>query len=75
MKSEAIKDHISIGSKVSPNQLRLRVKIDAKYPDIYLRENDKLNYLSTYLSSTELIGKHPDQLCTVVIPKSRYQYR
>ena len=51
------------------------MKTDAKYPDIFLGENDKLNYLSTLLSSTELIDKHSDKLRMVVIQKLRYQYK
>ena len=51
------------------------MKTNVKYPDICLHENDKLNYLSTLMSSTELIGKHLDKLRMVIIPKLMYQYK
>ena len=75
MKSKAIQDHISIGSAESPQKLIKNKAIDEEYPDINLQENDKLNYLSSNLSSTELIGMHSNQLHRVVIPKLRYPYR
>ena len=75
MKSKAINDHVSIGSAVSTQELTKRRKTDAKYPNIFLWENDKLIYLSTLLSSTELIGNHSVKHRMVVIPKSRYEYR
>ena len=75
MKLKAIHDHVSIGSAESPQEPTKRRTTDAKYPNIFLRENDKLNYLSTLLSSTELSGNHSDKLCMVVIAKLMYKYR
>ena len=60
---------------MSPTDLTKKRKNETMYPNIFLRENDKLNYLSTLLSSTELIGNRSVNHRKVVIPKSRYEYR
>ena len=49
-KSNEINKHISIGSLKSPTDLTKQRKENATYPNIFLRENDELNYLSTFLS-------------------------
>ena len=60
---------------MTPHELITNIESDSNYPDIYARENDKLNYLSTLLSSEELTGATFDNFRTVVVPKSIHQQK
>ena len=65
---------VSIGFTMTPRELNRKIGTDKNYQDIYARENDKINYLSTLLSSEELTGAAIDNHHMVVLPKSIYQY-
>ena len=63
--TKKINNQISIGSDNSKQRLNR--------PDILLQENDKLNFLSTLLSSNELIGTSTFR--SVVVPEIRFPYK
>ena len=66
---------VSIGCKDSPQKMNRLRNTDTGFSNISCQENDKLNYLSSILSSTELIGMPTNHFYWIVIPKLRYQYR
>ena len=75
-KSQVQKQHrVSIGCVHSAQKLKQLRKEHNNYPDISRQKNDNLNYLSSNLSSAELIGMPINQLYRIAIPKLRYQYR
>ena len=74
-KTNVTTHHVSIGPKMSPIKLKGEMETSANHPNIYIRENDKLNYLSALLSRTEFTGDRFDTLRMVIFPKLMYQYK
>ena len=67
-KSQVPKQHrVPIGCVDSPQKLKKLREAKADFPDISRQENDNLNYLSSKLSSSELIGMPTNQLYRIII--------
>ena len=58
-----------------PREVEGDMETNANHSNIYTRENDKLNYLSTLYTSAEFTSALFDTLCMVVLPKSIYLYK